>query len=84
MSFASLQCLVGANYLSFARKLGFKGNSTSIRTEIGLISEIPSVVGFHIVWTSSGIFCALSAHRKDRFLIGEGGAHLEGERIGEL
>lgn len=84
MSFASPQCLVGVNHLSFARKLGFKGKSTSISTKIGLISEMPSAVGFHIILTNSGIFCALLAYRKDRFFIAEGDAHLEGERIGEL
>lgn len=84
MSFASPQCLVGVNYLSFARKLGFKGSSTGISKEIGQFSEIPSAVGFHIIVTSSGIFCALLAHGKYRFLIAEGDAHLEGERIKKI
>jgi len=61
MSFASPQRLFGINYLSFARKLGFKGNSTGISTEIGLISEMPSALGFQVILTSSGIFlCSFS------------------------
>lgn len=77
MFFASPQCLIGVNYLAFARKSGLKGNPACISTDIGLISEIPSAVGFHTVLKNSGIFCALLAHRKDRFLI----AHIEEEAI---
>lgn len=45
--------------------------------EKGLISEMPSAAGFHIILTSSRIFCAILAQGKDRFLIAERDAHLE-------
>lgn len=57
-AFASPQCSFGVYYLSSAKNLGFKGNSTGSSTETEWTSRVPSAL------TNSGIFRILSAHRK--------------------